>query len=190
MFPFNCWFFLVFIYINMWNNFNSLMVSRLIFLCILLWQMHTVAWRGTIKTHSIYSPSKETPRAMLACMQHTILVWAVSYTGCGVSFFSSISLMFHRLKQHTRKAGREGGVALGLTNDLDTWIWISFASITASKCTSPFLTCPYCSHWAAADTKLLPTGRLLFFFFFGSAFTGSVLCLFTFSLQLNVKEVW
>lgn len=45
-----------------------------------------------------------------------------------------ISLMFPDSgNTRKRQAGREGDVALGLTNDLDTWLWISFSFVTAYK---------------------------------------------------------
>lgn len=67
--------------------------------------------------------------------------------------------MFHRVKQRAEKAGREGKVALGLTNDLDTAVWISFTSIAASKCTSLSSRI----HTATVELERIqkqPTGRL------------------------------
>lgn len=119
--------------------------------------MYIDAFSDTIIAHSIYKLSKETPRAMLACLQHTILVWAVAYTGCGV--FSSPWCSTDSSNTRKRQAGREGDVALGLTNDLDTGVWISFTSIAASKCTSLSLRI----HMATMELERIqkqPTGRL------------------------------
>ncbi len=106
---------------------------------------------GTILALSVYKLPNKTLRAMLTCLQHAILVWAVAYTGCGV--FSSPWCSTDSSNTRKRQAGREGDVALGLTNDLDTAVWISFTSIAASKCTSLFLTHPYGNRGAGADTK-------------------------------------
>jgi len=144
----------------LWNTFNSFVTRRLIFLCTLFQLMNTNAWGDTIIASCVYSLSKETPQAMLASLQHAILVWAVSYTGCRVFYLLDVPQT-----QATHGKGRQacgkGDVALGLTNDLDTWVWISFTSITASKCTSLSLRI-HMAFMGLQRIQKQPTGRLFF----------------------------
>lgn len=128
---------------------------------------HILALIDTIIVRSKYKLSYETLRTMLACLQHALFVGAVAYTGCGV--FSSPWCSTNSSNTRKRQAGREGDVALGLTNDLDTAVWISFTSIAASKWTSLSLHI----HMATVEVKLYiyillklkkqPTGSLFFF---------------------------
>lgn len=141
------------------------------------------AFIDTIITHSIYLVSKETLRAMLACLQHTVLVCAVAYTGCGV--FSSPWCSTDSSNTRKRQAGREGDVALGLTNDLDTAVWISFTSIAASKCTSLSLRI----HMATVELERIqkqPTGKL----FLISVYSLTPSLTQPFTLLLKINERW
>lgn len=144
--------------------------------------MYIDAFSVTIIAHSIYKLSKGTLRGHAGMLSdHTSCVRCCTNRMWSVF----ISLMFNRLLQQTEKAGREGDVALGLTNDLDSWVWISFTFIAASKCTSLSLRI----HMAIIELERIqkqPTGRLFLISIY--PLTPSLAHYFTHSKYTKKKE--
>lgn len=139
----------------------------------------TFAWSDRISFSIFFFCQKKRGRkkkAMLVCLKHAILVWAVSHTGCRVfssPWCSQTQATHGKGRQAGRQASREGDVALGLTNDLDTWLWISFSFVTAYKRISLYSNI----HMASMQLERIqkgPTGKLVFFIMLNHSFTCSL----------------